>query len=48
MGRCEKVAFQLIKIRKRDIRRNIKIMYVTVAFVSVGSSRVKFILVIRG
>ena len=48
MERCEKVAFQLIKIRKMNISRNIKIEYVTDVFVSVGSSRMKFILFNRG
>ena len=48
MERCEKVAFQLIKIRKMNISRNIKIEYVTDIFVSVGSSRMKFILFNRG
>jgi len=45
---CEKVAFQLIEIRKMNISRNINMKYVTDVFLSVGSTRMKFILVIRG
>jgi hypothetical protein len=41
MERCEKVAFQLIEIRKMNIRRNIKIKNVTFVFLSVRSSNMK-------
>ena len=47
MERSEKVAFQLIKIRKTNISRNINIKYETDFFLSVWCSRMKFILVIR-
>jgi len=48
MEKCEKDCFQLIKIRKTIIKRNIKIKYVTDVFLGVGASRMKFILVNRG
>jgi len=48
MGRCEKVAFQLIKIRKINISRNIKFKYVTDVSLRAGPSRIKYILVIWG
>jgi len=38
---CEKRDCQLLKTRKMDIRRNIKIKYVTYVFLSVGSSNMK-------
>jgi len=47
-GEMWKVAFQLIKIRKMNMSRNIKIKHVSDFFLSIGSSRMKFILVIRG
>jgi len=48
MEKCEKDAFQLIKIRKTNIIRNIKIKYVTDVLLSVGFSRMKLILVNKG
>ena len=48
MARSEKDFFQLTKIRKMNISRNIKFKYVTDVSLSVGSSRMKFILVNRG
>ena len=45
---CEKVAFQLLKIRKMNISWNINIKYVTDVSLRVESSSMKIILVIRG
>jgi len=47
MERCEINAFQLIKIQNEHQPKQ-KIKYVTDFFISVGSSRMNFILVNRG
>ena len=48
MEKCEIVPFQLIEIRKMNIRGIIKIKYVTNVILSFVSSRMKFILLNRG